>query len=187
MLAVTTVIASLALSGIAQSPEKRDKAQLITACSVPNTVALTFDDGPYIYMTGVVDTLNSAGAKGTFFLNGDNWSCIYDDARATQVQYAYDNGFQIASHTWAHKDLTTLSQDEIDQQMSLTEEAIRKITGAIPGFTRPPYGNYNDLVCEVAGSRGQTLVTWDFDSQDSAGASVDQQKQLYDDVVEHHP
>jgi hypothetical protein len=26
-------------------------AQVITSCSVPDTAALTFDDGPYIYLT----------------------------------------------------------------------------------------------------------------------------------------
>ena len=29
-----------------------------------------------------------------------------------RVKYAYDNGFQVASHTWAHKDLTTLTFDQ---------------------------------------------------------------------------
>ena len=28
------------------------------------------------------------------------------------VKYAYDNGFQLASHTWAHEHLTTLTAEE---------------------------------------------------------------------------
>lgn len=31
---------------------------------------------------------------------------------ATDIKYAYDQGHQVASHTWAHKDLTTLSGDQ---------------------------------------------------------------------------
>jgi peptidoglycan/xylan/chitin deacetylase (PgdA/CDA1 family) len=38
--------------------------------------------------------------------------CIYDDSKSDDLKYAYDSGFQIASHTWSHKDLSTLSHDE---------------------------------------------------------------------------
>jgi len=29
-----------------------------------------------------------------------------------RVQYAYDHKFQIGSHTWSHRDLNTLDQDD---------------------------------------------------------------------------
>jgi len=38
---------------------------------------------------------------------------------AQKVKYAYDNGFQIASHTWSHKDLTTLAADQSTCQIFL--------------------------------------------------------------------
>ena len=63
-----------------------------------------------------------------------------------------------------------------------TTEAIEKITGSLPAFTRPrelptcvfpspksvlacltAYGLYNGLVCEVPNSRSQELVIWDFE------------------------
>ncbi|KAH9481066.1 Chitin deacetylase [Psilocybe cubensis] len=125
------------------------------------------------------------------------YGCIYDSAMVKRVQYAYDNGFQVASHTWAHKDLTTLNHDQrlrsallrkdVNSEMSRTEEAIRKITGATPAYTRPPYGNVNDDVYTTAGARGQTLVTWDFDSGDSTGSTVEQQKQAYEKLVKKRP
>lgn len=33
------------------------------------------DDGPYKWNSKIVDTLNAAGAKGTFFVNGNNCEC----------------------------------------------------------------------------------------------------------------
>jgi hypothetical protein len=64
----------------------------------------------------------------------------------------------------------------------MISEAIEKITGSLPAFTRPralltcvspkndlsfarliAYGSYDDLVREVADSRGQVLVNWDFE------------------------
>jgi len=54
-------------SPVEKRAEKRALAQVYYSCNNPNEVALTFDDGPYIYEQTVVDTLNAAGAKGTFF------------------------------------------------------------------------------------------------------------------------
>jgi len=160
---------------------------VITQCTEPNTVALTFDDGPYKYMNDIVRTLNAAGAKGTFFFNGHNWDCIYDKDMAPRVKLAYDNGFQVASHTWSHVHLSELNWDQVNLEMSRTEDAIRKITGATVAFTRPPYGDYNDVTIQVANSRNQKLITWDFDSGDSTGKTPEQQKGLYDDIVRRKP
>ena len=49
---------------------------IITACTVPGTFALTFDDGPYIYTGELLDILASNGVKATFFLNGQNFGSI---------------------------------------------------------------------------------------------------------------
>lgn len=41
-----------------------------TQCARPGTLALAFDDGPYTYTQKLVDTLNAAGGKATFFFTG---------------------------------------------------------------------------------------------------------------------
>ncbi|KAG8792706.1 Carbohydrate esterase 4 protein [Ceratobasidium sp. 428] len=121
----------------------RAAAQVITKCTKPNTVALTFDDGPYYYVYDISKALVAAGAKGTFFFNGNNYGCIYDADNIKRVKYAYDKGHQIASHTWAHKDLTTLTWDQVHDEMWRVEQALQRIAGVVPAFMRPPYGNYN--------------------------------------------
>ncbi|TFK22661.1 carbohydrate esterase family 4 protein [Coprinopsis marcescibilis] len=176
----TLVCAAVASASVLKS---RQGPQLVTRCTVPNTVALTFDDGPYIYLNEIVDTLDAAGAKGTFFFNG----CIYDPANRARIKYAYDHGHQVASHTWAHRDLTSLSWDQIHDEMWRVEQALARITGATPAFMRPPYGNYNNLVLDASRARGQSVVYWDFDSEDSAGASVQRSRQLYDQATSTHP
>jgi len=40
-------------------------------CTAPDVAALTFDDGPYIYESRLVDVLNGLHVKGTFFVNGN--------------------------------------------------------------------------------------------------------------------
>jgi peptidoglycan/xylan/chitin deacetylase (PgdA/CDA1 family) len=40
----------------------------IYSCATPGTVALTFDDGPWIYTSELLDLLNQYNAKATFFV-----------------------------------------------------------------------------------------------------------------------
>jgi len=185
-LAVAIVGAvAVPLDGTLRLP--RRAATVYSSCTVPNTVALTFDDGPYIYTKEVVDQLDKAGAKGTFFFNGKNWDCIYNAGPMDSVKYAYSHGHMIGSHTWSHKDLATLTPEEIDDEMSRLEQAVQRITGALVGFMRPPYGSYNQQVLEVSGNRSQGVVIWDFDSQDSGGATPEQSQNLYNDKANQHP
>ncbi|KAF8995027.1 hypothetical protein BDQ17DRAFT_1412305 [Cyathus striatus] len=190
MLASLLFVVSLAVAGLtapANDIDKRVRAEVFTRCTVPNTVALTFDDGPYNYLSDIVDLLDSNDAKGTFFFNGNNWGCIYSTSLAPRVKYAYDHGHQVASHTWSHQNLTTLSWDQIHDEMWRVEQALQRITGATPAFMRPPYGSYNNLVLDASGARGQTVVNWDFDTQDSASASPATQKGLIDGLIGRHP
>ncbi|KAG8706310.1 Carbohydrate esterase 4 protein [Ceratobasidium sp. 394] len=166
---------------------RRAPAEVITKCTKPNTVALTFDDGPYWYVYDISKALVAAGAKGTFFFNGNNFGCIYDADNAKRVKYAYDKGHQIASHTWGHKDLSTLTWDQVHDEMWCVEQAFQKIVGVTPAFMRPPFGNYNDNVRNAAAVRGQKLVNWDFDSGDSVGATPAQSKKSYDQIIAKHP
>ena len=49
------------------------------------------------------------------------------------------------------------------------------------------FGEYNQLVQEVAGLRGQTLANWDFDSRDAAGATGDQSLRSYNSLIASRP
>lgn len=71
---------------------------IITHCNVPNTVALTFDDGPFIYTGQILDTLSKHGARATFFLNGVNKGNI--DSSHELVQRTLAEGHQLGSHTY---------------------------------------------------------------------------------------
>lgn len=152
---------------------------MIRSCVAPDTVAITFDDGPYAYTSLIAQQFAQAGGRVTFFINGQNWACVYDHAAA--VKAAFDAGHQIGSHTWSHADLTTLSAAGVSTQMNQLSAAFRKILGAVPVYMRPPYGLYNDAVLGVLNSLGfKVLTMWDVDPGDSLGASAAQQRLAYD-------
>ncbi|KAF9264324.1 carbohydrate esterase family 4 protein [Marasmius fiardii PR-910] len=160
------ILLSAHLGSAAPTLEGRQLAQVYTQCTVPNTVAITFDDGPYDFILDVAKTFNDAGGKATFFFNGNNWRCIYNFQ--DQIKSVYNQGHQLASHTWAHKDLATLNWDQLHDEFWRVEQALQRIVGVTPAMMRPPYGSYNDLVRQVAQARGQSVVNWDYDTQDAA-------------------
>ncbi|PBL01628.1 carbohydrate esterase family 4 protein [Armillaria gallica] len=192
---LSSAFLTIALATAAFShPTKRQTGGVITSCTVPNTAALTFDDGPYIYSQNIVNMLDAKGVKGTFFVNGNNYGCIYGDTERAALQNAYSKGHQIASHTWAHKDLATLTTDQVrsspidyEFQLNVIVAALEKILGVKVAFMRPPYGSYNVGVLQVAAAHNQSVIIWDFDSGDSVGETAENSEKDYDTLVAKHP
>src|ERR1700753_2406277 len=150
MLVLTSAILSLSLGTIVSAHpynglNKRLSAGTIyTGCTTPGGVAVTFDDGPYMYTENVLDQLKAAGQHATFFLNGQNYGYIYD--YNSTILRMVNEGHQVCSHTWSHPDLTTLSQTQIQTEMTEMEVAFTNILGHFPRYMRPPYLSTNQLV-----------------------------------------
>ena len=72
---------------------------VISSCTVPGTVALTFDDGPFTYTASVLDTLRRNGVAATFFVNGVNWADITSADSQASVRRMVAEGHQIGSHS----------------------------------------------------------------------------------------
>ncbi|KAF9964752.1 chitin deacetylase [Mortierella alpina] len=138
---------------------------VIMTCSKPGMVAITFDDGPYEYTNALLNILKAKKVKATFFLNGHNNGEIKNYKAV--VKRAYDQGHQIASHTWSHTDLATLNtESEILSEMTKLDSAIKGIIGVRPTYMRPPYGSRNEFVKAVLIKAGYKIVLWDQDTND---------------------
>lgn len=117
-------------------------------CKVPKTVALTYDDGPNIYTSDLLDMLDSFNAKATFFVTGINSNKgSIDDPNLpwrSLINRMLHSNHQIASHTWAHQDLDALSAAQRLSQMVKNEMALRNIFGGFPTYMRPPYSRCSE-------------------------------------------
>lgn len=117
----------------------------VYACTVPGTVAITYDDGPYIYTDQLLDLFASYSAKATFFVTGINIGKGAIDNAATAwpavIRRMYNEGHQVASHTWSHQDLSAITSQQRKDQMVHNEMAIRNILGKFPTYMRPPYSS----------------------------------------------
>ncbi|RHZ82799.1 hypothetical protein Glove_103g227 [Diversispora epigaea] len=151
----------------------------IYSCSVPGTMAITFDDGPYMWTNDLLNNLKALNAKATFFINGNNWDCIYN--YATVLKRIVAEGHQLAHHTWGHLDFATLSREQIVFQMTNLENALLKIVGVAPRYMRLPYGSGVDipLVMDTLTSLGYNVILWDIDTDDWRGLSTQESLNKY--------
>lgn len=126
-------------------------------------IALTFDDGPnYASTKIVVDTLKKYNAKATFFVLGQHLTKEQTNNRDI-LKEAYENGNEIASHTYDHKALTKLSNAEIKDETTKTATLIQDVIGEEPTLLRPPYGDMNSSVAQII---GYPMIMWSVDTLD---------------------
>ncbi|KAI8448089.1 family 4 carbohydrate esterase [Phakopsora pachyrhizi] len=160
---------------------------IIDTCKVKGTFAITYDDGPYIYENQITTNLSKQNAKGTFFVNGLNYGCIYDQDNVDSLRRAFSQGHAIGSHTWSHAKVTELSEKELIKELSLLEVAFKKILGIRTRIFRPPYGELNERAKKVIHDRGYRIITWSVDSGDSVGASPKESIKIYRDSASKFP
>ena len=124
----------------------------------PKRIALTFDDGPSIYTSAIMATLEKYNAKATFFVLGTRVE-MYPDL----VKQLHDQGHEIANHSYNHKRLTTLNNNDILFQINHTNNLIMNVIGVEPTLLRAPYGIADDRVKSLTTMR---FVNWNIDSLD---------------------
>jgi peptidoglycan/xylan/chitin deacetylase (PgdA/CDA1 family) len=164
-LAVASLLAtSLAAPSEHHNHKRQAAASVIYSCTVPGTVALTFDDGPAGYTGQLLDILNRAGHKATFFVNGQNYGNINDNAAV--VRRIVNEGHQLASHTWSHADLGTLDAAGVTSQMTQLENALIGIVGKFGTYMRPPFLSFNQNTLTTLGGLGYKVIDVDIDTLD---------------------
>jgi endo-1,4-beta-xylanase len=158
---VTTVAMGGVAIGVVASPSNA------AACN--GYVGLTFDDGPTGSTSALLSVLRNNGVRATMFNVGQN---VQNNRSAAQAQVSA--GMWVANHSWNHSHMTSMSQSQMQSDLSQTSSAIQSATGSRPQLFRPPYGETNSTLQSVASSLGMRQVIWDVDSQDWNGASVGQ-------------
>ncbi|HCT90409.1 MAG TPA: hypothetical protein DF613_03350 [Lachnospiraceae bacterium] len=121
-------------------------------------VALTYDDGPSKDTPTILRVLKANNSVATFFVVGNRVSS-YKSA----VKKAYEQGCEIANHTYSHPILTRMSSAGIKSQISKTNKAVKRITGHSPKLLRTPGGAVNSTVRSAA---GMPIIYWRIDTLD---------------------
>lgn len=124
-------------------------------------ISLTFDDGPSPTFTPqILDILKENNVKGTFFV-------IASEAEKYPeiIKRMVKEGNEIANHTYNHKYLKGLPEQEFRQELIQAESSIVRITGIKPKLFRPPGGYYNDAIVKVSRDLGYKVIIWSWEQQ----------------------
>ncbi len=141
-------------------------AEVVRGKTGQKRVALTFDAGA----SGdnfplIISTLKKYNLKLTFFLTGQ-WA----QQNASYVEQISQDGNEIGNHSWDHPDFTKLTAEQIQDQVTKTEQLLSKLSGRTtkPLF-RFPYGARDGKVMAVVNELGYRSIYWTLDSLDSVG------------------
>jgi peptidoglycan/xylan/chitin deacetylase (PgdA/CDA1 family)/uncharacterized membrane protein YbhN (UPF0104 family) len=118
-------------------------------------VALTFDDGPGPDTPAVLDALDAAGVRATFFMLGRA-----AEAHPELVREVARRGHLVGLHGHSHRKLHLASPRTVTEELGRGEEAIRA-AGVTPApFFRAPHGFKGFALGRELRRRGLTLVGW---------------------------
>lgn len=150
----------------------KDPPPLSFTTLVPPQVAvpftLTFDDcGSPAQVGAILDALHDRGLHAIFFPTG---ACR--DANPWLVPTLVARGHRVCNHTYSHPYLTRLSDAAVRREIAL---------GVSEGgcdLLRPPYGDVNPRVAQIAASLGYRIQLWDVDTRDWAGTPASDMIQM---------
>jgi len=130
--------------GIERAPAGNDRA------------VLTFDDGPCPDGTSaVLDALDAAGARATFFLLGEQ---LMSNVRLGRV--IADRGHEIGLHGFAHDEHDGLSAAQTRDDLARGLGTVEVATGVRPRWYRPPYGRLSEASAAACQALSLTPVYW---------------------------
>lgn len=120
-------------------------------------IYLTFDAG---YENGnverILDTLQKHHAEGAFFILEN-----LINRNPELVKRMRDEGHLVCNHTAKHKDMTKLSESEIEKELHALETLYaEKIGGELAPFYRPPEGKFDRKSLAVAKKCGYATAFW---------------------------
>jgi peptidoglycan/xylan/chitin deacetylase (PgdA/CDA1 family) len=137
-------------------------------------VALTFDDGPSQYTTGILDTLEKYNARATFFEVGSRVS-LYSDT----VSRIDEMGCELGNHSYDHARLGSASVSKIKSESGQTDKKIKAITGKTPTLFRPPYGSIGTNLKKTV---NKPFILWSIDTEDWKSRNANS---VYNKVIGH--
>jgi peptidoglycan/xylan/chitin deacetylase (PgdA/CDA1 family) len=125
-------------------------------------IAITFDDGPNPDTTPfILKYLRQFNVKATFFLIGRRVKKCPELVRQILAE-----GHEVGNHTYTHTDLRKLSRDAAYKELADCSAAIKEATGHAPELWRPPGGDANRGIVNLAGTLGMRAVAWTINTAD---------------------
>lgn len=107
-------------------------------------VSVTFDDGWASQYENALPILNKYGVPATMYISSALVNAAPTYMTEAQIQAFANRGDEIASHTVNHVDLTTLTPEQLDSELSQSKAALQQMFGSSAAVNfASPYGASN--------------------------------------------
>ncbi|MCM1387579.1 MAG: polysaccharide deacetylase family protein [Bacillus sp. (in: Bacteria)] len=113
----------------------------------------------------------------TFFMTG-GWVESYPE----DVKAILADGHDLGNHSENHKNMSELSNEEKTEELMSVHRKVKELTGYDMFLFRPPYGDYDNDVINVAKECQYYAIQWDVDSLDWKNEGLDS---IIDTVTNH--
>ncbi|MRG85350.1 polysaccharide deacetylase family protein [Salinibacillus xinjiangensis] len=113
------------------------------------------------YIPGMLKKLKEQNVKATFFIDG-KWA----QNNVDMLKMIAEEGHQIGSHGYNHPNMSKLSEGQIKEQITKTNEIIQSILKEKPEYLAPPAGNFNKQVVKIAAENKMETIMWTIDTID---------------------
>lgn len=132
-------------------------------------VALTFDDGPHpVHTPKVLDLLDAAGVKATFFVIGHKAEKHPEIVRAIVTR-----GHALGVHGYAHDRLFSLrSLRFVREDLRRAVDVLTSITGERPWLFRPPVGHTSSRIARAVEELDLEVIGWSVRGRDGLGGAT---------------
>lgn len=123
---------------------------------------LTFDDGPdAVFTPRILDLLDAAGVKATFFVIG---SLAIE--QAALVREAVARGHEIGNHSMTHPHPRFIGAVRARREVADGAAAIADILGRPVRLFRAPHGTRHPAMLAAAEELGERAIGWDLSAVD---------------------
>ena len=125
----------------------------------------------------ILEILKKHDTHVTFFMTG-GWVESYPE----DVKAILTAGHDLGNHSENHKNMSKLTDDEKTEELMAVHRKVKELTGYDMFLFRPPYGDYDNSVINVAKDCGYYAIQWDVDSLDWQNKGVND---IIKTVTEH--
>jgi peptidoglycan/xylan/chitin deacetylase (PgdA/CDA1 family) len=155
LLAGGTLAAAVAALHALWPPFDVTRRSLRGGARASRTVALTFDDGPSADTPAVLDALDRAGVRATFFVLGEA-----AERRPDLVREVARRGHVVGLHGHSHLRLALAGPNTVATEIDRCREAVRAAGVEPAPWFRAPHGWKGPFLGRALRERGLTLVAW---------------------------
>ncbi|MER0076558.1 polysaccharide deacetylase family protein [Corynebacterium marquesiae] len=145
----------------APTPAKKTEPRNSGGVDCANCVAITYDDGPGAETNRLLDKLKAKNAHASFMVIAPS-----AEQHPELLKRMKAEGHTIGNHTKSHRQLNTLSPEQVSQEIDAGNAAIKKATGQSTRWVRPPYGATNATVDQVTRDKSVSQALWNVDTVD---------------------